>query len=281
MLNKIDDFDFGYNKKYNNNTFNHKDKLGCICLFNFSLLIILIILCIITKNFSLYLIFIFIIFLICIICYYSHKDNKIHILYLFSYIISENTRTPEFLDVDIYFKNHNIFEDNFIILKDEALNYLNVIGGIKKLSFTRDSLNGENSYIGSDMKINDEGIESGWRLVTLKIGSKTTDVCNIYFSKLKKILDEVPEIVACALSILEPGVMIPIHNGYYKGILRYMIPLVVPKDKENCFLWVNGIKYCWTAGKSVLWDDMYPHKVYNNTNENRILFYMDVIRPLD
>jgi beta-hydroxylase len=60
-----------------------------------------------------------------------------------------------------------------------------------------------------------------------------------------------------------------------------MLPLVVPDDKENCFLWVNGIKYSWTAGKSVLWDDIYPHKVYNNTNQVRILLYMDVIRPLE
>lgn len=72
--------------------------------------------------------------------------------------------------------------------------------------------------------------------------------------------------------------MIPIHVGYYKGIIRYMIPLIVPEDKENCFLWVNGLKYSWTEGESVLWDDIYPH---NNTNQNRVLLYMDIIRPFD
>jgi len=41
------------------------------------------------------------------------------------------------------------------------------------------------------------------------------------------------------------------------------------------------LKYSWTEGKGVLWDDIYPHKVYNNTNQNRILLYMDVIRPID
>ena len=61
--------------------------------------------------------------------------------------------------------------------------------------------------------------------------------------------------------------------------MRYMLPLQVPKDRDNLFLCVNGIKYHWTEGLGVLWDDNYPHKVYNNTNETRIVLYMDVVRP--
>ena len=60
--------------------------------------------------------------------------------------------------------------------------------------------------------------------------------------------------------------------------MRLMFAIKVPKDKENCFLWVNGIKYNWEEGKCVLWDDIYPHKVYNNTDENRIVLYMDIYR---
>jgi beta-hydroxylase len=40
------------------------------------------------------------------------------------------------------------------------------------------------------------------------------------------------------------------------------------------------LKYCWTESVGVLWDDMYPHKVYNNTDEIRVIIYMDVVRPL-
>ena len=62
--------------------------------------------------------------------------------------------------------------------------------------------------------------------------------------------------------------------------MRYMIPIIVPKDRDNVFLCVNEKKYNWTEGKGVLWDDNYPHKVYNNTKEMRVVIYMDVIRPL-
>ena len=59
-----------------------------------------------------------------------------------------------------------------------------------------------------------------------------------------------------------------------------MLPTHVPKDRDNVFLCVNGKKYNWTEGEGVLWDDNFPHKVYNYTNETRVLIYMDVERPL-
>ena len=58
-----------------------------------------------------------------------------------------------------------------------------------------------------------------------------------------------------------------------------MLPIHIPKDYENVFLCVNAIKYHWTEGKGVLWDDTYPHKVFNKSNDIRIVIYMDVARP--
>ena len=152
---------------------------------------------------------------------------------------------------------------------------------MKNISLTRDSFSGENNYIGSDVKINENGVEAGWRIMTLKVGDNITSECSENFPSIAKILKKSPEVVSCVLSVLEPGIMIPIHVGYYKGIMRYMLPLIVPDDRENCFLWVNGLKYSWENGNGVLWDDTYPHKVYNNTNQVRVLLYMDIIRPLD
>ena len=76
------------------------------------------------------------------------------------------------------------------------------------------------------------------------------------------------------------NLIIRFYTVLSSGIMRYMIPVVVPKDRENVFLCVNELKYCWTEGVGVLWDDTYPHKVYNNTDEIRVVIYMDVVRPL-
>ena len=276
------EFENGFEKITNCNTFNIKDKNGIIFLFNFFILIVLFIaICILRKEKYIYkLLILFIILLFANIYYYSKSSNTIHILYAFSFLISSNTRTDEFLNLDEYFKNYVNFENNYIEIKDEISTYLDKVG-IKNISLTRDSFSGQNEYIGNDVKVNENGDETGWRLMTLKVGDEITNKCYENFSKLAKLLENHPEIVSCVLSILEPNTMIPIHVGYYKGIIRYMLPLIVPDDKDNCFLWVNGLKYSWTEGKSVLWDDIYPHKVYNNTNQNRVLLYMDVVRPID
>ena len=112
------------------------------------------------------------------------------------------------------------------------------------------------------------------------MGKEFTKDAYQHFTYLVKLLEELPEVTACAISVLQEGVRIPIHTGYYKGIMRYMMPIIVPKDRENVFLCVNEKKYNWTEGEGVLWDDNFPHKVYNNTNEIRVVIFMDVIRPL-
>ena len=137
----------------------------------------------------------------------------------------------------------------------------------------------QNTYIGSDIR-RENGKTKAWRLINIKAGDEYSAVANKYFPSLVRLLRSVPQIGTCAISVLQDGVHIPIHVGYYKGIMRYMIPIVVPKERENVFLCVNEIKYSWTEGVGVLWDDTYPHKVYNNTDEIRVVIYMDVVRPL-
>ena len=86
--------------------------------------------------------------------------------------------------------------------------------------------------------------------------------------------------MSCVVSVLEPGTKIPMHVGYYKGIMRYMVAVEVPRDRDGVWLNVNGTRYHWTEGEDVLWDDTYPHAVYNITAERRVVLYMDVVRQV-
>lgn len=207
--------------------------------------------------------------------------NPIEALYMMSALITLTMRTPEFLDKDAYFPMNRAFEDpaNFNALKEEVENVLEKTGGGDSLTMTRETFSGQNKYIGSDIR-RENGITKAWRVINIKAGDEYSAVAHKYFPSLVRILKGVPQIGTCAISVLQDGVHIPIHVGYYKGIMRYMIPVVVPKDRENVFLCVNELKYCWTEGVGVLWDDTYPHKVYNNTDEIRVVIYMDVVRPL-
>lgn len=200
------------------------------------------------------------------------------LLHIPSAVITAKTRTPEFLDIETYFPASKNFEDHFTEIKEEVSRMLEKTRGGKDLVLTKDTYSGENAYIGKDVKV-ENGVTTGWRVLNIKAGNHYSPYAK-HFPTLRRILRKTDGVVACVVSVLEPGVTIPIHVGYYKGIMRYMIPTHVPKERDKVFLCVNGIKYHWTEGQGVLWDDNFPHKVYNYSDETRVVVYMDILRPL-
>lgn len=276
MNNNLCKSDYPFKLIKNNLSFNKKDISGII---NICLIVIFIIFVILSINKNYIYIYISLIFLfIFIIRIYN---EPIESLYMISAILTLGIRTPEFLDKDKYFPNNYLFEDpyNFKLLKNEVVTVLSKTDNGDKLKMTNDTFNGLNKYIGSDI-VHENGKLKAWRIINIKVGNEYSDDAYKHFPFLVKLLQNTQEVYSCAISILQEGVHIPIHVGYYKGIMRYMMPIIVPKDRDNVFLCVNEKQYNWTEGIGVLWDDNYPHKVYNNTKEIRVVIYMDVIRPL-
>lgn len=95
-----------------------------------------------------------------------------------------------------------------------------------------------------------------------------------------ELIDSFPEIKSAMISVLEPGSRITSHVGPFRGVLRYHLGLVTPKDNDNCWIKVDGIKYSWQDGEDVLFDDTYVHEVHNNTDGLRIVLFCDVRRNL-
>lgn len=265
-------FEGGFKEIKDNNTINYKDIEGRNLLLK---IIFVFILFFFTKNKKYRKIISLIIVLLLIYIIKKICDRPIRFLHMSSYLISNFTRTPPYLDLDEYFPNHSKFEskENFDKIKKEVDYILNFRDKLKLTKNTFDAK--ENNYIGGGDKQNDN--EDGWRLYLVKSGT-------LYPAKntmpyLTSMLKEYPEIHSCAVSILPGNKTIPIHIGYYKGVLRYQLAITVPKNRENVFICVNGIKYNWTEGQGVLFDDCYAHKVYNDTEEDRIVLYMDIERP--
>jgi hypothetical protein len=275
MNNNLCKSEYPYKLIKNNSSFNKNDYIG---LFNIFLIIIFISCIFLQKKHNNCK---YIAFLSLFIFIDKIYNKPIEIIYMISSILTLGIRTPEFLDKDKYFPNNYLFEkpENFKILKQEVVDILSKTENGDNLVMTSDTYNGENKYIGSNKIINNGKIKA-WRLINIKVGDEYTKDAYSHFPFLVKLLKKIPEVYSCVISILQEGVRIPIHVGYYKGIMRYMMPLIVPKDRYNVFLCVNEKKYNWTEGVGVLWDDNFPHKVYNNTEEIRVVIYMDVLRPL-
>ena len=92
-------------------------------------------------------------------------------------------------------------------------------------------------------------------------------------------LERIPDLRTAFFSILEPGKRIPLHKGPYNGVLRLHLGLVVPEPRERCWIEVGGERYSWKEGEAVVFDDLYPHQVHNDTEGVRVVLFVDFDRP--
>lgn len=95
-----------------------------------------------------------------------------------------------------------------------------------------------------------------------------------------KLLEKIPDLKVAFFSILAPGKHIPRHSGKHKGIIRYHLALKVPDPHENCRIQVADQIAYWEEGKSLIFDDTFPHEVWNDTNDYRVVLFLDIARPL-
>lgn len=95
-----------------------------------------------------------------------------------------------------------------------------------------------------------------------------------------KLLQQIPGLKVAFFSILAPGKHIPRHRGKHKGIIRCHLALKVPKPKENCYIQVDDQIAYWEEGKTLFFDDTYFHEVWNNTDDYRVVLFLDIVRPL-
>ena len=267
-------FSKGFIKQQNNRTYNHQNILGENLLYKILLIIFLLFFIYFSKknnNYNKVIVFL-------LICSFikTIKKDRMTFLYCISNIISKQVNTPPYLDRKKYFPQSKLFElpENFKKIKKEILD---VYKYKKNIPLTKNTFGKQNYYIGGGKKQNNN--KDGWKILPIKLGDKFTKVGLKLCPFLCKILKKVKKIRSCLISILPSKKAIPIHVGYYKGVIRYQLGVIIPKDRKNVFICVNGIKYSWKEGEGVLFDDTYPHKVYNNSNEDRVILYIDVERP--
>jgi beta-hydroxylase len=96
-----------------------------------------------------------------------------------------------------------------------------------------------------------------------------------------RLIENIPGMKTAFFSILLPHKQIPEHRGPYKGVLRYHLGLKIPSTKaEDCGIRVGSEIRHWQEGKSLIFDDTFPHAAWNNTDDIRAVLFIDFIRPL-
>jgi len=98
--------------------------------------------------------------------------------------------------------------------------------------------------------------------------------------KTAQIVSKIPGLLSAFYSIMLAGAHVPRHTGPTKAILTGHLGLVIPLKREACHMRVADENVVWEEGRFVMFDDMYPHEVWNDTDEDRIILLLHVKRPL-
>jgi ornithine lipid ester-linked acyl 2-hydroxylase len=94
-----------------------------------------------------------------------------------------------------------------------------------------------------------------------------------------RILGKIPGMGTAMFSIPGPGKHIPPHRGAYKGVLRYHLGLIVPQPEERCRIRVGSEVRHWSEGESMIFDDSHEHEVWNDTDAQRVVLFVNFTRP--
>jgi aspartyl/asparaginyl beta-hydroxylase (cupin superfamily) len=95
-----------------------------------------------------------------------------------------------------------------------------------------------------------------------------------------EIVESIPGMTTAMFSVLLPHKHIPPHVGPWKGVLRYHLPLRTPADETAARIRVGGRTEHWRDGRSLVFDDTFEHEAWNDSDEIRVVLFVDVLRKL-
>ena len=175
-------------------------------------------------------------------------------------------KNPPYLDLQEHFPQHRLFKKNWNKIQDELLEVLKHEENVPKFH-----------EVDSIQRFISAKDEVPWRTFIIKAYGKWAPANAKKVPETVKILEQVPQVTTAMFSILDGGKHIPSHMGFFKGVLRYHLGLIVPSDAP-CYILVGGKKYNWKEGEDVLFDDTYLHEVWNKSPNRRAVLFCDVYR---
>ena len=95
-----------------------------------------------------------------------------------------------------------------------------------------------------------------------------------------RLLDRVPNLENAMFSILSPHYHVPPHQGPTKGLIRIHLGLIIPDQRDKCTIRVADQTSQWEEGKCIILDDFFDHEVRNDTDQQRVVLFFDVDRPM-
>jgi aspartate beta-hydroxylase len=177
---------------------------------------------------------------------------------------------PSVLDAAAYFPDARRFSDAWEALRDEALG---VARDIQKVPRFHELMEEQREISAHD--------DRDWRLFVLKAYgvavARNLEQC----PALAELIATSPDVLSAAFSYLAPHKHIPRHRGPYRGVLRFYLGLSVPVSADarpRTILKIEDTEHRIGNGECLLWDDTFPHEVWNQSDKMRIALLLDIRR---
>lgn len=141
----------------------------------------------------------------------------------------------------------------------------------------------DEGYIRTAASHNDLAFNSffrtGWKRFYLKWYDDFLPSARSLCPKTTELLAGIPSVNAAMFALLPPGARLGLHRDPFAGSLRYHLGLATPNSPE-CRIVVDGHAYWWKDGEAVMFDETYIHEAENRTNEQRLILFCDIERPI-
>ena len=120
---------------------------------------------------------------------------------------------------------------------------------------------------------------SGWKRFYLKWYGETPASALASCPRTVELLNRIPSIKGAMFASLPPDGKLVRHRDPYAGSLRYHLGLAT-HNSPDCYIEVDGQRYFWRDGEAVVFDETFIHHAANTTDQQRVILFCDVERPL-
>jgi aspartate beta-hydroxylase len=177
---------------------------------------------------------------------------------------------PPVLNAMAYFPNAIQFTSEWRALRDEAL----ALAARRSLPRFEEIMPEQAEISAVDQR--------DWRVFMPKAYGQEFPENMVECPILADLLRRTPEVISATFSYLAPHKRIPPHRGPFRGIMRFHLGLAMPLDSDGrpaTILTIDNREHRFGDGECLLWDDTYPHEVWNNSDQPRVALLLDVWRP--
>ncbi|HUN50323.1 MAG TPA: aspartyl/asparaginyl beta-hydroxylase domain-containing protein [Candidatus Sulfotelmatobacter sp.] len=196
--------------------------------------------------------------------FYDQTSNVVRAIY------DRRISAPSVLDADAYFPAAEKFAEAWPAIRDEALTVAGRLGSVPRF---HEIMHEQRAISANDNR--------DWRMLILKAYGISFPQNMATCPTLAAVVEAAPDVISASISFLAPGKHIPPHRGPFRGVLRFYLGLCMPKKRDGSLaavLKIDDEEYRVDNGEYLLWDDTYPHEVWNDSDQVRIVLLLDVWR---